>query len=92
MLTNNKNENGKKKIGAVIRTANLPNLVFDEHGNLDLLASQEALVSTLPCSEALEKVVIVEPSGVKTIGISELMRADAAEIREDNAAHSQPIP
>lgn len=84
-------QNDDKELGAVIRTANLPELVFDEHGKLDLIASQEALLSTSPVVNQPEKKVIVEAVGVKTVGISELMRADTDEASLANDGWA-PIP
>lgn len=84
-------QNDDKELGAVIRTANLPELVFDEHGKLDLIASQEALLSISPAVDLPEKKVIVEAVGVKTVGISELMRADTDEASLANDGWA-PIP
>lgn len=81
----------EKELGAVIRTANLPELVFDEMGNLDMIASQEALISTSPVVEMLPKKVIVEAVGVKTVGISQLMLEDTAEASLANDGWA-PIP
>lgn len=90
-MDNKHKDQNEKELGAVIRTANLPELVFDEHGKLDLIASQEALLSTSPVVEMLPKKVIVEAVGVKTVGISELMLEDTAEASLANDGWA-PIP
>lgn len=81
----------KKTIGDNITVRDMP--AFDENGKL--------IVESIPVTSTEVKdrtftvtVVSANPpydNRDVVVDISTLMRADAAEIREDNAAHSQPI-
>ena len=90
-MDNKHDKPNNNELGAAITVANLPELVFDENGKLDLIASQEALTSTSPVVDQPEKKVIVEPIGLRSVGISELMRADTAEASLANDGWA-PIP
>ena len=81
MSTKDKKSNdvNKNKLGTAITVANLPGLVFDTNGNLDMTASQEALVSSRPVPVARDYKVIVEPKAVDSADIQQLMNDDLAE-------------
>lgn len=81
----------EKTIGDNITVCDMPD--FDENGQL--------IVDSIPVTSTELKhrtftvtVVSANPpydDREVVVGISDLMREDAAEVREDNASHSQPI-
>tara|TARA_B100000900_G_C20054313_1_gene503211 strand:+ start:144 stop:419 length:276 start_codon:yes stop_codon:yes gene_type:complete len=81
----------EKTIGNNITVRNMPD--FDKDGNLIL--DSVPVVST-KVEDRVFNVTVVSANPPyngreATVGISDLMRLDAAELSENSAAHSQPI-
>ncbi len=81
----------KKTIGDNITVRDMP--AFDENGKL-IVESIPVTSTEVEHRTFTVTVVSANPpydNRDVVVDISTLMREDAAEIREDNAAHSQPI-
>ena len=81
----------EKTIGDNITVRDMP--AFDENGKLIV---ESIPVTTTEVKDRTFTVTVVSANPPYdnrdvVVDISTLMRTDAAEIREDNAAHSQPI-